>query len=245
MEVPRLLLISGWGFPPSIWDRTLEQLGPGCDCRVFDPVELLRPRTLAEIERGVADTLRPQLSHNQPCFLGGWSLGGMLALQSARHLAPHIHGLLLIASTPQFCRSEHQRWGASPAEVRAMRSGLRRRPEGTLESFYRQAASPSETAWRGYRPFIPQALRDLDGLCRGLDYLLAANLHRRPLNSGLPVMLLHGRDDQVVPYTGSRSLAAQLQPSRFDMIVEAGHDLPLRRPELLRAAIHRLQCLCL
>jgi pimeloyl-[acyl-carrier protein] methyl ester esterase len=245
MEAPRLLIISGWGFPPATWHETVRTLQPAYDCRVVDAGDLIRIDPSAGSAGGVADALRRQLDPIRPCYLCGWSLGGMLALQCARDLADEIRGLLLIAATPQFCRGKAQTWGISPAKVRAMRSGLGQRPETILESFYREVASPFESSSHRYGGNMAEVLGNLEGLKHGLNYMLAANLRRRALNAGLPVMMLHGRDDRIVPHTGSRSLTFQLQPSRLDLIDKAGHDLPLRRPDLVAQAADRLQALCL
>lgn len=223
---PFLLLISGWGCPATAWEHAVALLDPICECTVLDCTDVLAS------DRPI-DLLRDTLDDQRPCFLGGWSLGGMLALQYADELAPYLQGLLLVSSTPHFCQDVTQSWGVPVSQVRAMRSALRNRPERTLTNFYQLAAIPHAYDPNG----LVQPLDQLDHLEKGLTYLMETDLRGRPCNGGLPTVLLHGRNDAVIPVAGSRTLAIQLMPSRLDLIVDVGHDLPLRRPDVLAHGI--------
>jgi pimeloyl-[acyl-carrier protein] methyl ester esterase len=227
---PLLLFISGWGCPATAWRQTVAVLDPLCDCVVLDATDVLAGDTPIGVLRAALDSTRP-------CFLGGWSLGGMLALQHARALATDVSGLLLVSTTPHFCQDVTQSWGVPLAHVRAMRSALRNQPERILADFYQLAAAPFPDRPSGLVP----PLHQVDRLEDGLTYLLDTDLRTQPAcNGGLPTVLLHGRNDAVIPVTGSRTLAVQLMPSRLDLIVDVGHDLPLRCPDVLLNGIRSL-----
>ena len=110
MEKPFFLVISGWGFPPAAWEPARQCAAPVCELRVLDPLDLLDPAT-AGLAANAIERLHHALPSNRPCFLGGWSLGAIIALQCARELAPGIVGLLLISATLRFCRHYDHPWG--------------------------------------------------------------------------------------------------------------------------------------
>ncbi len=226
---PLLLLISGWGCPAAAWEHAITALDPTCECKVLDCTGVLA-------SDNAADYLHSLLDNERPCFLAGWSLGGMLALQHASQLAASVRGLLLISSTPYFCQDVTQSWGVPVSQVRAMRSALRNQPEKTLLNFYQRAAAPFTFEPKGMAPPLDQ----LGLLETGLTYLMETDLRGQPCNGGLPTVLIHGRNDAVIPVAGSRTLAIQLMPSRLDLAADVGHDLPLRRPDLLVNGVNSL-----
>jgi pimeloyl-[acyl-carrier protein] methyl ester esterase len=235
-EKPFLLMISGWGYPPPIWDPLVHQAAPVCDLRVIDPLPLLNSSG-----DGLAANAVDQIFHHLPedraCYAGGWSLGGMIAMQIARHLRPRSLGLLLISATDRFCSDETRRWGTPVVELRAMRRNMRRDPEQTLRDFLRQSAFPHE---RTEAPWVEVLVRDADRLDAGLRYLDVTDLRHQDCSLDQPVAFLHGRKDAVVPHTASRSMAARIMPSRLDMIEDVGHELPFQRGDAVLHAVRML-----
>ena len=69
---------------------------------------------------------------DQPVLLAGWSMGGMIAMEAAIAGHDRIAGLVLLASTPRFCKDNNAPFGKSTPEVRALSLGIRTMPEPSL-----------------------------------------------------------------------------------------------------------------
>jgi pimeloyl-[acyl-carrier protein] methyl ester esterase len=168
----------------------------------------------------------------------------MLALQAAPSLTDEISGVLLISTTPRFCRDDSQEWGIPQATVRAMTAGLRTEPERTLERFYVSSAAPEEPDPIEMAKWVRECLLNPDGLHTGLQYLRHTDLRPHMSCGGLPAVLIHGRGDAIIPYTASRTIGIRLRPCRMDLTSDAGHDLPLRRPDVVVKGLHSLLMMC-
>ena len=238
-----MLMISGWAFPPEAWEFVCKQCESIWNVHVISASSLLKNWTSNSIRSEIVRGIRTHLPENRPCFLGGWSLGGMLAFESAASLCEDLSGLLLIGTTPHFCQDEKQDWGMPKANLRAMIQGLRRNPRKTLEGFYTASAFPNAPNPHEVDAWTTAALNNSGGLESGLSYLRDTDLRDTDVRSDscalhLPTVLIHGKDDAVIPYRASRTLGAHLRPSRIELISNVGHDLPLRRPDVM------LQALC-
>jgi pimeloyl-[acyl-carrier protein] methyl ester esterase len=239
---PGVLILSGWAFPPAAWASVLRRLEPAWEVRVIPSEALLTGQV--EGPDDVAARIRAQLPAGRPCLLAGWSLGAMLALEAAPALAEALGGVLLISATARFCRDPDQDGGIPEAAVRAMALGLRADPERTLERFYVTTASPAEPDPDDLGRWTTACLADRPGLEAGLAYLRRADLRGRASCGGAPAVLLHGRDDAIIPCDAGRALAARLRPSRIELYEDVGHDLPLRRPDVVVKGLHSLLRMC-
>jgi pimeloyl-[acyl-carrier protein] methyl ester esterase len=215
---PSILVLSGWAFPePSLAPlrRALEPIGP---VRVIEP----DPAGLDELRRALlVDSATRR-------WIVGWSLGGMLAVEALACSTARVAGLIVVGSTPRFCSSPDFPYGVAEARVRALRSGLRRDPGRTLARFYQDCAAPeaplaAEPSWE---PPESALLR------RGLDYLLQRDLRSALSRVAAPCAVVHGAEDRVVPKAAGAWLAEALK-APWTLVEGVGHDLPLRRPELL------------
>ena len=99
-----MLMISGWAFPPEAWEFVCKQWESIWNVRIISASSLLRDSGPSSLRSDIVRGIRAHLPADRPCFLGGWSLGGMLALESAASLREELSGLLLISTTPHFCK---------------------------------------------------------------------------------------------------------------------------------------------
>lgn len=196
-------LISGWAYPATTLDPLVKALEPSI---TITP----HPFTV-NLEQIAAPA--------GPWWLAGWSLGGMRAMQAVleKKLAPT--GLILINSTARFCATADYPHGVPRANLRAMMRGLVRARENVLASFYEQAGEAAACDFT------------TDELARGLEWLDTLDLRDRLQEIEIPVLILHGATDRIIPVSAAEYLANRIKSSRLIVHPHAGHALPLHHPD--------------
>lgn len=217
MNRPVLQLLSGWAFPP-------ESLAPLADALTgsFD------------VHLGIPAA--PAMPARRPAFLAGWSLGGLHALQAACNHPSAWNGVILIASTCRFCVGEpREPAGVDPTVVRAMARRLLREPIDLLREFHQLASANGDADARAKAAL---ALGP-DPLATGLADLRRMDLSRRLGDCAVPVLLVHGTADRVIPFEAARWTAERLPHATLRRFADAGHDLPIARAREVADAIAR------
>jgi pimeloyl-ACP methyl ester carboxylesterase len=152
------------------------------------------------------DDARAVIDHvapDAPVVLVGSSMGSWIALRLGVALGPRLAGLVGIAAAPDFTR-----WGLeiSPEDRRALaENGWFTRPSGYDPGGYRYS-----------RSFIDDAPANL---------VLDAEI---PLDC--PVRLLHGQQDDAVPWQISLDIAARLRSTDVHVLLVKDGDHRLSRP---------------
>jgi pimeloyl-ACP methyl ester carboxylesterase len=194
--------------------------------RVSSPYAL---RDMAADAVGILDALGLGAAH-----VCGASMGGMIAQHMAFHWPQRVKSLTLMMTSSGARRL--------PGPSMKVRSALVARPEhpDRLESLvdhyvrvYRLIGSPAypaDEAWlrSRLRMSLQRAYRPA-GTARQM-VAIAADGDRSPHLHALrmPVQLIHGRDDPLVPLPAGRDLAAKIPGAQLDIVDGMGHDLPLQ-----------------
>jgi pimeloyl-ACP methyl ester carboxylesterase len=249
---PPLLLVMGLGMQLIHWDRELcERLAErgflvirfdnrdaGLSTKVDAPVPDIRRAMLglrvgapyllsdmAEDAAGLLDHLGVEAAH-----VVGASMGGMIAQELALRHPERVLSLTSIMSTTGERR-------AGRPKLRVMSTLMRRAPhdrQGFIEHFVRLFRLIGS---RGY-PYDEQRIRELAaatyerdhdpaGTGRQLAAILASGDRTERLRSlRLPVTVIHGRDDPLVPLRGGKATARAVEGARLIAIPGMGHDLP-------------------
>jgi len=222
-----VVLLSGWGTGGEAWDPVLPGLGGG----------LVRPLAWHEADEGDGRGLSELLSsEKEPWVVAGWSLGALLALRGALAQPSRVAALVLVSATARLCRDGD--WpGADPRAVRAMRGRLPADRAAVLEGFADLCARPDGGDAARER-FLDGARRhSLERLSRGLSLLASLDLRARAGEVAVPVTLLHGGEDGVVPAGSARALSALLPRARLDVVAGRGHALPWTDPGRVARAV--------
>jgi pimeloyl-[acyl-carrier protein] methyl ester esterase len=226
------VLVPGWGADETAFAAVLARL-PGVAARVVGWDDVL-VRGGAAIEQATA-----QLGPG-PVRLAGWSLGALLALEAALATPGRHAAVALIAGTARFCADGEGHPGTEPRALRAMSTRLGRNPAAVVRGFADACAAPDGgDAARSW--WVAQAGRHgPHALGRGLAALAALDLRGALRRLRLPVRLVHGERDGVVPLASAAALAAGCADARLTVLPGRGHALPFTAPAEVAAVLAEL-----
>ncbi len=195
------------------------------------------------------DAVREALGADR-VLLFGHSIGGMLALEAARHLGKRAAGVIAVGLPPHgdvaaLGAEGELRFAAEATEERRtiLRDNLARLPEGAPPGAVMYAQTP-------LRFFDPRF--DAAPLFAGAE--VRPELFGRVLGelappwradgalddlgvAGVPVLLLHGRHDYVVPVGFAEELAAARPATTLRIFERSGHQPFVEEPAELVAAV--------
>jgi len=176
---------------------------------------------------GLLDALGVESAH-----VVGVSMGGMIGQQLAARYPSRVLSLCsIMASTGRRKPSTTPRPDAMMTLLRSPATTREEFIEGTVRIFdvigsSRFPADPGrirERAARSYdRCFYPI------GTARQMMAILASGNRTRHLRAiDAPTVVIHGREDKLVPPQAGRDVAAAITGSRLEVIEGMGHDLPI------------------
>lgn len=227
-----LVLLPGWGFAPVV----LEPLAEALAAQAPDLEVRLEPLPASSATEGWLDALDRSVPAG--AWLGGWSLGGMLAARLAARRGADCPGLVGLAANACF-RARPEWPAAMPAEAF----------DTFCEAFGLDAGETLKRfsllcARGGYDPrTLARQLQVIqrepvaEGLAAGL--VLLAELDNRTVLREVDGAQLHlfGERDALVPAAAAEALAGWLPQAEVHVLAGASHAFPLERVEDAAAAI--------
>ncbi|ADB37203.1 alpha/beta fold hydrolase [Spirosoma linguale] len=219
-----LCLIHGHGVDASIWGSVYADLA--LDHQVLTP-DFSRLTHLTTIE-AYADALYDQLAlaDGQKVILAGHSMGGYIALAFAEKHPDRVQGLVLYHSTA--VADDEAKRQARQQVIQELRTS------GTQPFIHKQM--PKMVA-PSYAPERIEALEDrfrnlpAEALIAGIKAI--ANRPDRTAvirDARFPVLLILGRDDQLIPYEKTAQLADLSSRIKLVTIEQAGHLSMVEQP---------------
>ena len=235
-----LLLIMGATFPRQLWERAVRAFEPACRVIWYD-------------NRGIGDSGRPsrpftvgQMADDARAVMDaagvgraavyGVSMGGVVAQELALSSPDRVRSLVLGCTWAPAPDKSRASW-SSQMRYRIPQSLLVRLSVPLLYGPRRQKAMVREdlAVLRGVK-IEPDSLRGQ------AEAVTAYSVEGRLGAIGVPVLVLHGDKDRVVPIAWGRELAAQLPSARFLSLAGAGHNyLTDATEESCRAVLSFLQ----
>ncbi|MCX6993921.1 MAG: alpha/beta hydrolase [Kiritimatiellaeota bacterium] len=256
MKALPLILIAGWGHTGDAMLRLKEALAghsmdgypmAGQPIQVTSTGELWQARSSGTLPRasglsryavGLHDLLAIRRLTDGRVGVIGWSMGGIVALETAREYPGLIQRLVIISGTPRFSAGNDAPPGVSAAVLRAMVLGLRRTPDNVLTAYYAKVHAPQSGPVAAATTRAQDiALLDHSELLQGLDYLQRIDLRNGLNQISLPTLVVHGREDGIVPWQAGEWLSRALAASQWRCYENYGHALPIQAPLLLAADI--------
>lgn len=232
-----VVLHPGLGYASWTWHRLLPLLATRRRAIAPDPRGTGRsdkpggPYTIAQMAEDLAGLL--EALRAVPAHVVGHSMGGYVAQVLALRRPDLVRSLVLMSTSPGGAgaapvpRATREAWeaaaGLDPRSFAratfayAFREGWpERHPERFEEDLARRLAHPTP----------PERWRDQYLAC---EAFLAAGVSVERI--AVPVLVLHGSRDRVVPHENARLLAARVPRAQLHVLEGAGHNLMLEEPE--------------
>lgn len=231
---PNLVLLHGWGSSSKIWHKVAGDLALKHQVWCVDLPGHGHSRAVhwdgspGQGMQLLADVLPPAAS------LLGWSLGGLWALLYARQYPDRVAHVMLVSSAPRFTATPDWPHGMAHTELLDFSRQFAQAPRRTLKKFCSLQAINSERA----KPTLAALRSALSGspgqageIAWGLKWLEQVDLRTDRRLSHLPVDLLHGEEDQVLPVAAAGDTSRIWRHARVERIARAGHAPFVSHPE--------------
>lgn len=214
----RLIAVSGWATQATELRAITEALGAD-EQSLLSWQELLGESAAEPEYSGIA-----MLSRGAVCL--GWSLGGMLLLEGILKEQLKPAALVLLGSAACFRRSAKNPHGVDRQVLKKMHLAMQSNPKAVLKDFVEACAAPETLTWNERDELIEAALRQgLAALTRGLDYLASFDVLSSLRELQLPVLVIHGREDQIINPETTEALMLELPKASRVLLPGAGHRL--------------------
>lgn len=223
----KMALIHGWAMHSGIWGPLLPPLQQQASLQLLElPGHGRQPMlqggyTLSSLADALAEQLQPG------SIVLGWSLGAMTAMQMACTYPQKVRALILLSATPRFVNTEGD-WshGVGVEVLQGFVAELERGVERTLNRFLSLQLGNNSSAeqLRELRQLVKsRPVPTAEVLQAGLDVLATADLRTAVDQLQLPVLLVHGARDRLMPLAAARWLVQRLPVSELTIIDKAGH----------------------
>ena len=218
---PVWLLIPGMLNDSRVWEDVVAGLKHQALIRIAD----VRTQTsMAEMARD-AWSLVKDVPKEAPLYLAGFSMGGYVAIEMLNQPARDLQGLALL-STSGLGETSEGRLQREKTIV-AMQNDFPKALEGVLK-------------WNTHQP-SPEFLEYLRNMMQAVGLATAVRQIRaisqrheyRPMleHLHLPVRVLCGAHDRVIPQQRSEELAHWIPGEQLHVVPGAGHMLPMEQPQ--------------
>lgn len=235
-------LVHGWAMHGGLFDD-LRAAWPDPDWYRLDLPGHGRRRDRAW--PGPTDELLDAVLEGLPegAWLAGWSLGGLIAMQAALREPQRFAGLVLIAATPSLVRRPHWPHAVEPAMLQAMALELAEHPDAVIQRFLALEMHGAVHAKSDLKRLRERALEhgrpSRAALLAGLQHLAATDLSARLGELDLPVAVIGGRRDRLVPWAALEAMTERLPRAAAIRIPGAAHAPFLTDPTAVASAMRR------
>lgn len=227
-----LFFVHGWGTDSTVWKYQVEEFSKNYNIFAINLPGHSAEDEWRESSLGPAvDKIVRFTAHRSPLsdFVGiGWSLGGQVLMETAAQ-HPHVFkALILIGSTPCFVARRDFPAGQPPGVAKRMLKDLKKDFAKTMSRFYPLNFTDEELKQADAADFLRYYQKNFANHLKGnaikaLEALLSSD-HRETLSRiTIPVLIIHGEQDQVCPVEAAHFLARNFSDARLEVFKNTGH----------------------
>lgn len=224
-----LALIHGWGMHSGVWAPLLTPLSQRYQLHLIDLPGMGLSPGLPTGENLSLEALAEGLQHVLPdtSHVLGWSFGGLAAMALARQLPNRLRSLILVASTPKFVNEDDWKHGINGQLFQQFAGQMAQDYHTTLHKFLSLQCLGSSQARDTLRilksSFASRPEPGTRTLQEALHVLLQADLRGLMPALQMPVLLLQGTRDTLVPSSVAEWMHQRLPSSKLTLFNGAGH----------------------
>jgi pimeloyl-[acyl-carrier protein] methyl ester esterase len=175
-----------------------------------------------------------------PPAIIGWSMGAIVALEACIKEQLNVGRIVGIAATARFCAAEGYPFGLDSQVVRAVKMGLSKKAADIMRGFLGDVASPYQLPDDLMEKQIASSLSmGIETLSHGLQYLNDTDLRGSLGSLKIPLLVINGRRDRIVPWQAGEFLSNNVPRGAFIPDDESGHNLVLTNPNGLASHIRK------
>jgi pimeloyl-[acyl-carrier protein] methyl ester esterase len=168
-------------------------------------------------------------------ILCGWSLGSLLAMQTAALAPQRFKRLILVGSTPRFTQLGDWPHAQATTLLDLFSEAVARNAIDVLQRFIallNQGDVKARAISRSMRrQLLADPLPDTAVLLAGLDWLRDVDLRAQLARISTPTLLIHGENDPLMLLPAAQWLAQKLPDARLEIVPGAAHAPFLNDPE--------------
>ena len=242
-ETTAVVCVHGWAMSAAVWQPLLDKLSiyRSVTCPELPGHGAAAPLPLMDLD-SIAKSLAASVS--RPSIWVGWSLGAMVAVHIARHYPDKVAGLVLLANTPRFVRTEDWPCAVEQTVFMDFADHLAQDYARTLRRFLALQVLGS-TAGKNMREQIRQLQQqmpapDSAALQQGLDILLHTDQRDDYSQLTVPVSCVLGSQDTLVPVAAGAEISALNNHISLEYIDGAGHAPLLSHSDFVARQIENL-----
>jgi len=230
----RLVLLPGWGLGISALQplvATLRAIDPGLRVEIQD-----LPSLVSGDPKEWIDKLDRQLPRN--VWLGGWSLGGMLAAELAARRGDECCGLITLGSNLSFVSRPDWPHGMAVDTFQTFLEGCRYHTQVTLKRFISLCSQGAQEP-RGLARLLSACMPEPapEQLVAGLEVLGKLDTRVALQTYGGPQLHLFAGCDALVPAEVAGLLLEELPDVEVGLLEDSAHGFVMETPHELAAAI--------
>jgi len=220
-----VLLIMGLGYPSSMWHRTRPALSASYRTIAFDNRGVGQsdvpsgPYSIAGMASDAAAVL--DASGIRTAHVFGVSMGGMIAQEFALQYPSRVQSLILGCTAPGGPNAQR----AEPAALEMLRAASQMTRQQAAEAaipFIYDAATPRHLIDEDIAQRLPW-LPNQAGYLAQLQAILAWESFSRLPRITAPTLVIHGKNDRLVPPGNGEMIAARIPSAQLVLLERAGH----------------------
>jgi len=222
-----IVLLHGWGFNAAVWHTVADELSKDYRVTLIDLPGFGRSVDVkSDYEmNSLVELLVKVIPKN--AILLGWSMGGLIAQAIALQYPKHLKKMILLASNAQFIISESWPSAMKASVLEGFIDDLVGNFKRTLQVFLMLQAQGGDNARDVIRELKEKLFAhgdpDEDALRGGLMLLKNTSFVSQLEEIKLPVYLMYGRLDTMVPLAAAESMTEKIPRSKLHVFESAAH----------------------